>query len=352
MTETPARYRQRPIEADAIQWTGSNADALRAFAGIDFDTIDPEDRIEDPDQDAQLLVEASHWVGIRPGDWVLKFEGYFVAKSDVPFRAVWEPAAPTAVPSAPTVRAALRDRIADTLAAADGWRWVSDSDKARSSSYRGYQTRADAVLSVLPATTDRADAEAPLSPDYEHPGCGFHWHGRDGMDIPMRDGQPVCPRCELKAVGTRLHYSEQRREELRTESKRRGKKVLEQSERIRALEREIDGVRRQLGEEIVRTGQAEFDPSRMAGEAQQPETEAQPPRHRWYIEILDGVAGEWAPGMRSIDRADAAERYRAVSERYPTWKDGTPVQRRFVRETTSYTVEAEPAVGAQQPKEA
>jgi hypothetical protein len=53
-------------------------------------------------------------------------------------------------------RAALRDRIADTLAAADGWRWVSDSDKARSSTYRGYQTRADAVLAVLPAPADRA----------------------------------------------------------------------------------------------------------------------------------------------------------------------------------------------------
>ena len=89
----PDRYRQRPNEVEAIQWTGDNADALRAFAGIDFATIDPADRIEDADCDAQLLVEASHWVGIKPGDWVLKFEGYFIAKDDVPFRAVWEPAA-------------------------------------------------------------------------------------------------------------------------------------------------------------------------------------------------------------------------------------------------------------------
>jgi hypothetical protein len=53
-------------------------------------------------------------------------------------------------------RLALRARIADTLAATDGWRWVSDSDKARSSTYRGYQTRADAVLAVLPTPADRA----------------------------------------------------------------------------------------------------------------------------------------------------------------------------------------------------
>jgi hypothetical protein len=95
MTETTARYRQRPIEVEAIQWTGSNAEELTAFTERRFFTIDPEDRAEDPDCDAQLLVEASHWVGIRPGDWVLKFEGYFMAKSDVPFRAVWEPAAET-----------------------------------------------------------------------------------------------------------------------------------------------------------------------------------------------------------------------------------------------------------------
>ncbi|WP_372352664.1 hypothetical protein [Streptomyces sp. KL116D] len=46
----------------------------------------------------------------------------------------------------------------------------------------------------------RAREERPLSPFYEHPACGFRWHGRDGMDIPMRDGQPVCPRCELRRL--------------------------------------------------------------------------------------------------------------------------------------------------------
>lgn len=196
MNTNPQTFRRRPAEIEAVQWTGSNADELRAFAGSDFDTIDPEDRIEDPDQDAQLLVEASHWVGIRPGEWVLKFEGYFVAKRDETFRAVWEPA-----------------------------------------------------------------AEAPLSPDYEHPECGFHWHGRDGMDIPMRDGQPVCPRCELRRVEKLLNHRERRCEELRVESKRRGKNVLERGEKIRAMEREIDGIRRQLGAEILRANEAEASAS-------------------------------------------------------------------------------------------
>ena len=110
MNDTTSRYRRRPAEIEAIQWTGGNADALRAFAGSDFDTIDPEDRIEDPDQDAQLLVEASHWVGIKPTDWVLKFEGYFVAKRDETFRDVWEPA-----PAAGLVPAADRAALAEDL---------------------------------------------------------------------------------------------------------------------------------------------------------------------------------------------------------------------------------------------
>ena len=75
---------------------------------------------------------------------------------------------------------------------------------------------------------------------------------------------------------------------------------------------------------------------------EQPDTqtrEARPPAHRWWIETLDNAADEWAPGTRYTDRTEALERYGIVSAHYPLWKDGTPVQRRFVRETTSYTVE-------------
>lgn len=73
-----------------------------------------------------------------------------------------------------------------------------------------------------------------------------------------------------------------------------------------------------------------------------PPAEAQPPRHRWYVETLDDVAGQGAPGMRYADRDQALERYRLVSEQYPTWRDGTPIKRRFVRETTTHTVEDVP----------
>lgn len=42
--------------------------------------------------------------------------------------------------------------------------------------------------------------EQPLSRYYSHEKCGFHWRGRDDCDIPMRDGEPICPRCELERL--------------------------------------------------------------------------------------------------------------------------------------------------------
>jgi hypothetical protein len=62
-------------------------------------------------------------------------------------------------------RAALRDRIAETLADADGWRWAPGF-RSQSPTWQDYLRRADAVLSVLPAPADRAavlsDAERAM----------------------------------------------------------------------------------------------------------------------------------------------------------------------------------------------
>ncbi|MFJ7023174.1 hypothetical protein ACIQUW_32910 [Streptomyces sp. NPDC101117] len=90
----------------------------------------------------------------------------------------------------------------------------------------------------------------------------------------------------------------------------------------------------------------------VADEAQQQdpdETEAHPPYHRWYTETRDDLAEEWAPGMRFTDRAEALARFETVSRNHPLWKDGTPVRRRFVRETTSYTVEQPDAAPRPEP---
>ncbi|GGS96441.1 hypothetical protein [Streptomyces violaceus] len=83
----------------------------------------------------------------------------------------------------------------------------------------------------------------------------------------------------------------------------------------------------------------------------QPGTEAYPPQHRWRVELFDYLAEEWVPGgTRYPERNQAMERCQAMREKAPVWKDGPPVQRRVVRETTTYTVETEhmPVAEAQQ----
>jgi hypothetical protein len=49
----------------------------------------------------------------------------------------------------------------------------------------------------------------PSIPGYEHPACGFHWHGKDGLDVPVGPWtggtrEPLCPRCELARVTAEL----------------------------------------------------------------------------------------------------------------------------------------------------
>ena len=70
-----------------------------------------------------------------------------------------------------------------------------------------------------------------------------------------------------------------------------------------------------------------------------PATEAHRPRNRWFVETYDNLAGEWAPGTRYLNRHDAVDRYETLTEQRPTWRDGTPVRRRLVRETVTYHVE-------------
>jgi hypothetical protein len=61
----------------------------------------------------------------------------------------------------------------------------------------------DRQLTQARDEVDRLDAEVRRL--YTHPDCGFRWRGKDGLDVPLRDGEPVCPRCEidlLKTVGS------------------------------------------------------------------------------------------------------------------------------------------------------
>ena len=68
-----------------------------------------------------------------------------------------------------------------------------------------------------------------------------------------------------------------------------------------------------------------------------PEPQAHPPVHRWRVEVLDG--DEWMPAGGLHDRARALQLLDNARRSRPAWVDGTPVQRRLVRETTTWTVE-------------
>jgi hypothetical protein len=77
------------------------------------------------------------------------------------------------------------------------------------------------------------------------------------------------------------------------------------------------------------------------GGDEQAETEARPRSIRWRVEIYDPLAKEWAPGAPFLVRERAVERLNVAQIYSPRWADDeTPVTRRLVRETTTYTIEA------------
>ncbi|NUS58801.1 MAG: hypothetical protein HOV66_28700 [Streptomycetaceae bacterium] len=95
------RYRRRPAEIEAVQWTDTNPAELEAFAGQRFMTVDPEDRIDDPEATASLR-ESAHecWSLLRPGDWVVKRGEDFAVLSPEEFAGMYERAAAGVAPAA------------------------------------------------------------------------------------------------------------------------------------------------------------------------------------------------------------------------------------------------------------
>lgn len=88
------RYRHRPDECDAVQWTDTNAAELEAFAGSRFMTIDPEDRTDDPDATAAIRSSKHEsWALLLPGDWVIRRGDSFTLLPDDEFTDLYEPVA-------------------------------------------------------------------------------------------------------------------------------------------------------------------------------------------------------------------------------------------------------------------
>jgi hypothetical protein len=87
-------------------------------------------------------------------------------------------------------------------------------------------------------------------------------------------------------------------------------------------------------------GNPDFYPTITGSGPAEPEA-PHPSQSRWRVEMYDPVAGQWAPGS-SLPSLEAARQRLAQAEHVaPKWRDDkTPVQRRIVRETTTYAIEA------------
>lgn len=72
---TAVKLRKKPVEVEAVQWTGNNADELEEFTGGQFNVLDREDRenSDDPECTAEVFDDLhSTWVGVKTGQWVLR----------------------------------------------------------------------------------------------------------------------------------------------------------------------------------------------------------------------------------------------------------------------------------------
>jgi len=69
-------YRKRPIELQAVQFTGDNIDAVRQLTGESkFSLADDVDRENFHDQEIAAVVWDhlhSTWIGVKAGQWILK----------------------------------------------------------------------------------------------------------------------------------------------------------------------------------------------------------------------------------------------------------------------------------------
>ncbi|MCM1972293.1 hypothetical protein [Streptomyces sp. G1] len=161
MTTNPQRFRHRTPEIEAVQWTGSNVEEMRAFCSpFDFQTIDPEDRVEDPDKTAAMR-ESKHgtWQGMAPGDWAVKIGGEYYELSAADFAERYEPApVSSAVPDHTT----LRDRVAEAVIPL-----LLDTLPKVIARARGYEI-ADTLAAVLREAADRGAVSATLWAAAEH----------------------------------------------------------------------------------------------------------------------------------------------------------------------------------------
>lgn len=72
---TVKTFRKKPVEIQAVQWTGSNEGEVQELAADFFYRIDDEDRphTNDPEATGQVFDKLhSTWVLVYDGDWIIR----------------------------------------------------------------------------------------------------------------------------------------------------------------------------------------------------------------------------------------------------------------------------------------
>jgi hypothetical protein len=112
------RYRKKPVVIEALQWTGSNAEQMTAFAGPHFALVSPQDRAEDPERTAEVWDKLhSTWIGMHDGQWLIRgIRGEFYPHDESAFPEVYEPVTDGAAPLALDVSALVLAEPTDTEA--------------------------------------------------------------------------------------------------------------------------------------------------------------------------------------------------------------------------------------------
>ena len=86
------KYRTKPVEVEAVRFTG-DVNKVQGFTGVAiFNEVDREDRGDNPEIVAEVYDRLhSTWVGVKLGQWIIRgTKGEFYPCDDEVFREKYE----------------------------------------------------------------------------------------------------------------------------------------------------------------------------------------------------------------------------------------------------------------------
>ncbi|SDL28672.1 hypothetical protein SAMN05421806_12569 [Streptomyces indicus] len=294
-------------------------------------------------------------------------EGYPVAVPAADVLAVLDDEQPAAPPA--PADPGLRDRIRKAICAASGFEWdPTEPDE--------YGEHADAVLAILPAPADRAAVLAEV----------VAWLTKKAGEYRGTGGrQNLAVADAITTLASKVHRGAVRPDNLRGADADELRRLADEAQQTEArctcqfiaepwinMTHEADCPAREAqqtkpAEALVHVGWWCWrgEPGHLAATACRSDNvplhtpaqwaddmraaiqritdgddEAHATEQKWRVELYDPTAEAWAPGSSLPDLPAARARLALAQGHAPRWRDdGTPVQRRIVRETTTYTVE-------------